>query len=470
MLRSRAPGVDYLASVAAYPRPDEKLRTEKLEVRGPCLRQQPCARRDALVHAAATWLCPACATDARRRKRGQRTDGGGSPGLVARPCDKGALRPWHMQALRLGTSAEPLCTPWALARSQIGDDGLGDGIMRYAGWQGPQGGPWALASAAKRHPLQRRSGSSGSKGGSCDSGGNLPASLARATAPRLPSAPWRPPAASCGRTASPRSTCCAPRANPRPSPTSLWTAPVRHRAASALPTMLSFQSHHTVPGLGSSLLQGWAACRLRQPGARKAPYTTGPHAAGSPARSLRRRHAHVHPHAWGGFGPQRAQPAAAGGGAGGRGAGVLRWPADGGGAAAGQGGARARRAGARLGAAQRAVRTSSRVLQRAWPARHWRRQAHARACRSRTRLRTRVTSPARTSERHVARAPLLPCPPGAGGGGYVSYCIQVTPHTSTYDHRGSYRPCSPPLPARCWWRRSGCGPAWRRCWRPRTSW
>jgi hypothetical protein len=26
-------GVDYLASVAAYPRPDEKLRTETLEVR-----------------------------------------------------------------------------------------------------------------------------------------------------------------------------------------------------------------------------------------------------------------------------------------------------------------------------------------------------------------------------------------------------------------------------------------------------
>ena len=27
-------GVDYLASVAAYPKPDEKLRTEQLEVRG----------------------------------------------------------------------------------------------------------------------------------------------------------------------------------------------------------------------------------------------------------------------------------------------------------------------------------------------------------------------------------------------------------------------------------------------------
>jgi hypothetical protein len=56
-------GVDYLASVAAYPRPDEKLRTDTLEVQG----GGNCA--NALTAAARLGLSPTIVTKASGRRR-----------------------------------------------------------------------------------------------------------------------------------------------------------------------------------------------------------------------------------------------------------------------------------------------------------------------------------------------------------------------------------------------------------------
>ena len=82
-------GLDYLAQVAAFPRPDDKLRTENLEVRrGSC----PCPEHHG--PARHPWPLPFMHADARRGQCSKRADGCVAPGAGGGAAVQDRRR-WH---------------------------------------------------------------------------------------------------------------------------------------------------------------------------------------------------------------------------------------------------------------------------------------------------------------------------------------------------------------------------------------